>query len=236
MLLKILQALGICLFCPVAESEAQLPKVQTPLEMQATILNAFFSTVDAAFIQRYSRAEKTTYVCRWDQDGYDPRFIVTCDTDGYVTSFEVAQAKAGNFDIDCMPNTLEKVDIRECMQNRAVDTRTLPLHARSINLSINEYHGIPCLQTLPPQLVYLYLSFNALSGPIALIGLPATIAWIELHNNFINQRVVYYGDLPPHVRAIRLEKNRIQRIKSIYKKSPNNRTLDIFGQMKQIVH
>ena len=178
------------------------------INMQAVLMDLFFENIDPNSLEKISHGNTTKHFEKWE---FQPSFNIELDFQA-VTYVRICCKKVGNFRIDYLPNSVERLMILDCEQSGTVKTRLFPRNLVFINLRENALYGTIDLQTLPEKLEHLELGNNQLTGPIYLFRIPKTMNVLSLSNNAIKQETIFYDDLPNHMSSLSLIGNEIGKI------------------------
>ena len=189
---------------------------QTQIDCQNLLFKKFCSRIDRAYMEERMEHHTIREVCDWE---VQPNFDIGC-TDGLINHILFRALQHGNFLIEYLPSTIERVSIRRCKQNYQLQTRRLPKQMRWLNLNNNLLFGTIDFQHLPPRMVTFDVSRNKISGPIILRNLPETMQNICIFKNSIQQDVLYYDALPETLTVVSLGENAIRSIRPIDEDMP----------------
>ena len=200
------------------------PSRDKQLAMQAILVEKFFANINKEFLEEQMGPAKTFHdVCSWDYPLRstnsrlrDPIFHIECHSEIIRTVF-IHDVQPGNFQIPFAPNSIRFFRIASAQQRFVMCTRLLPLRARYIYLTMNEITGTVDCQHFPPKLETFDAAGNHISGLTLLADLPASLRYLRLSTNWIQQDVLYYGDLPKGLELVELGNAEIRRIQRVSK-------------------
>ena len=179
--------------------------VKTRLAYQELDLARFFQKIERGF---YNEAAS-------GRIPYRNMEIFVKSRKGFVQEVDVHYKSFGDFSISDLPATVRRISITECGQNYQLETRLLPRELRTLNMESNHIFGTVDLQSLPHKIVKFDVKRNLITGPVVLSGLPPFLEIIDLSDNDIEQKVVYYEHIPEHIAFINLRNNKIGDIQQV---------------------
>ena len=182
--------------------------------MQGLLMERFLDKIDVDGLLPISCGMISHDICEWEMQR---TWEVVC-VSGYVEGVFIHDSNFGNYSIEWLPNTVEKLFIVASRQEYVLQTAWLPSESRLIDLRANLLYGTVDLRRLPQKLRFLNLLGNDIEGPIDIMHLPAPLRTLSLANNVIIQETLIYGDLPQNLEHIELSGNRISRIQPIASK------------------
>ena len=193
------------LLCLLISTETH-SSVPADKAMQAVLMREFFKNLEDTTISYLSLDKKDRDLCSWRG--------LTC-VEGFITemvykfmfrnnSQQLLHGKPRDFDMAFIPPTVQNLRIQSCVQHGYLDTRNFPREARYIDLNYNHFRGVLDLTALPVHLEDFRCAGNSLIGPISLTQLPQSLHSLFIETNLIQQRVVYYGNIPPGMNTISL--------------------------------
>ena len=156
-------------------------------------MSSFLFEMSHEFLLSASQGNPWKSYCEWKND-YGS-FQIRCMSNRIV-EIHCDRLDVPNFNLYYLPSTVIELRIYSCFQSYDIDTRRFPREAMRIELGFNRIHGTLNLRTLPSKLSVFDVSSNQITGPIDLTGLPPSLTSLELSYNRINQKCVYYGNLP----------------------------------------
>ena len=157
------------------------------LAYQQRLMDEFFAEAHESFIISLRDMGVENY-CEWAG--------VTCDSTGSITSIIYSNRSPGKLCFAYVPSTVERLSVDKCGQHDQLDTRLLPIAARSVHLNENAFVGSINLRTLPSRLIVFNVASNNLTGSIILMDLPPKIERIFLAANQFDRYGVLFSDLP----------------------------------------
>ena len=187
-------------------------------DFQKSLLDAFFALIAPAERKKLNPSSSSDY-CMWDK--------LIC-SNYLVSKIQLRYCSGlGNLNIEYLPSTVQYLGIVNCGQICPIYTRQLPRESRCIFLMENNFYGTVDLRTLPAHLVILDLQHNALGWVIALTQLPQSFEVLRVQNNYLQQKWVYYDNLPPSIAHIQIAPQRTKR-------QPRARALRPEGQVDEV--
>ena len=175
----------------------------TERRLQDTLMDGFFHNVDVEFLQTISCNDSASDVC--GAQGGTPWQGIQC-VHGFVRKVHFPFSPYGAFNISSLPPTSTSVNLANCEQNCAIETRRLPRCLEYLNVNYQQIHGTIDLTTLPCGMVRFLARNNAIRGPIVLTQLPQTLNTIDFSSNKIKEGDVLFGDVHyPNLKTVKLE-------------------------------
>ena len=179
-------------------SAADIPPLNE--KFQESLLDAVFENVSAEFLTKINkRSGSIAGHCFWDG--------IVC-SNRRLTKIDYEDCHYGNFNIAFLPHTANYIGIESCEQSYEVSTRCLPSESRCIYFRDNKIFGKFEMRTLPPNLIVLNVSLNAISGPIVLTHLPERLEAVYMWGNDLNKQTIYYANLPESVCYLQISSRR----------------------------
>ena len=172
---------------------------------QALLMVRFYDEIPETGVLRITNHRQRD-VCSWEG--------IMC-RNGCIVSIVYKERMLGNFKIAFAPPTLTTLTVIHCEQSYEVETRMLPRQIVSLNLNRNRIFGELDLTKLPPRMVNFEIAYNHIKGPIVVRDLPESLKLIDLSNNPLKQHTLFYENLPPGLKSIRLY-GKDTKIKHIY--------------------
>ena len=184
-------------------------------DAQEILMHEFFSGMSDAFIHNVSAERSLSTIIGWPDH---PNWKGVGTSGGIVEKVEYSSIRnCGTFHLYYLPQAVQKLFIKNCTQKiQNLDTRMLPRSAVTINLSTNAISGRLNLCTLPANLEVLDLTWNRIVGPISLTQLPRNLHQLDLSCNRIQQKAIYYGNLPDSLLLVGLwSQNGLRDVKAL---------------------
>mmetsp|Transcript_29348 Transcript_29348/g.45344 ORF Transcript_29348/g.45344 Transcript_29348/m.45344 type:complete len:224 (-) Transcript_29348:26-697(-) len=214
--------LTLCTFLCADRENGRIPHgtVETAL-LRDALLRLFFIGLSADEMHRIMQLS-------FHPSKYCDRFEGIKCKNGEIIDVCYHDINGGNFNIDALPHSVQRLSIASSKQTFTIKTRSMPQDLRSINLTLNKIVGRIDLTTLPEKLDIAQFHWNRLEGRISLDKLPRTLRELNLRANpKLVQKTVYYDDLPETIEHIYLVYNWEQkRIKSVRPVDPSQKVKD----------
>uniref|UniRef100_A0A7S4U7C4 Leucine-rich repeat-containing N-terminal plant-type domain-containing protein n=1 Tax=Paramoeba aestuarina TaxID=180227 RepID=A0A7S4U7C4_9EUKA len=169
---------------------------ETDLQFRDILMEIFFHHICPRYIEDISINSAGQSVCGWTG--------VNCCGDDVIGVQYQGINWVGNFNIYALPSTTTMIWITSSSQSFPMITRRFPRKLTSISLTVNEIFGTLDLTTLPSQMTDGYFNNNRLVGPLNFIRLPRTLQRLNVVQNNIQQKRVWYDSLPKNLRTILL--------------------------------
>mmetsp|Transcript_1974 Transcript_1974/g.3056 ORF Transcript_1974/g.3056 Transcript_1974/m.3056 type:complete len:228 (-) Transcript_1974:26-709(-) len=195
-------------------AEASDASLENPEKsLQAISIARAFEHVHLENLQVARQGLTCDEMCYWEY--ISDSFIAVCLDEVMVELTILDHAHIGAFTIGFLPNSLVNLMIVHCHQEFPIETHDFPRESRNINLAKNLIKGRPDLTALPSKLNNLELQHNHLHGPILLTRLPGTLQTLNLGHNRLDQKVVYYKDLPHDIQKIYLDHCAVKEVRVV---------------------
>ena len=178
-------------------------------------MRTFFRDIGEGPLMWISQNDPESLICGFN----DINWLGVTSTKGVIHQISYERMITnGPMKLDYLPQTVIDLEIVHCEQTiPSINTRMLPREAIQIQLSGNRIGGGLDLSALPRNLWFFAMNRNVLTGPIHFVGLPPDIQSFAFAKNKIEQRVMYYDDLPEALHTVSLEgAGRIGVIKPLY--------------------
>ena len=122
--------------------------------------------------------------CQWDG--------VICNEDGDVTmvDFFMKGIDEGSMSLDFLPETLESIDITDCLVEGTITAAKFPHSLTSLIVSNNHLSGAVAFEEVHDNMQALYLNNNEFSGTVDFEHLPEALRYLLLEKNAFEGSVV----------------------------------------------
>uniref|UniRef100_A0A7S4KHD4 Leucine-rich repeat-containing N-terminal plant-type domain-containing protein n=1 Tax=Paramoeba aestuarina TaxID=180227 RepID=A0A7S4KHD4_9EUKA len=184
-----------CVFTLAADSSHRPRGVR--IDCRNILMKMFFEGLSKGGRKLLRPVARRSDFCRWNGIACDPSYEIQ---EISYRNFD----NWGNFNIHAVPPTTLNLEISQCRQTFHMDMRMLPRNLQYVNLSNNQITGILDLIVLPEKIQQFIVENNLLTGYINLTNLPRTLQALNVGKNKIQQRTVYYDDLPDRLGHVTL--------------------------------
>ena len=154
--------------------------------LQKLLMTRFVWNANPHFVHEF-KGESTDSECSWRK--------VTC-SNGEISKIRIFDIEVGDLSVAYLPPKVQFFELSNCGFASTIETSLFPRESRVMIFEQNKIQGTVDLTRLPQKLVLLNLSENSIVGPISLTHLPKTFEALYISRNKIEQKVVYYANLP----------------------------------------
>uniref|UniRef100_A0A7S4PEA9 Leucine-rich repeat protein n=1 Tax=Paramoeba aestuarina TaxID=180227 RepID=A0A7S4PEA9_9EUKA len=198
-------------------SDLHIGKVDKDLFAQETLLKMFIDGIENK--EAVFSLHTNDGIVLFTVTGRNGRTIYTPEGECTLINWSKHDLR-GCIRLECLPNTVEEVDVQINFLTGEVNLTDLPRSMVSLNVSDNVFTGYVALTSLPHNLKRLNICRNQFCGSLDMTSLPSGLESLDISLNYFEGELDF-DKLPSSLRTLNISTN--EEISGQVQRSPERR-------------